>query len=52
MLTDIIPAPDKVSAHQRRKAAHTMEACGHGILYKKIDKIVKNTLQIVKNRLL
>ncbi len=29
---DIIPAPNIVSAHQRRKAAHTMGACGHGIM--------------------
>ncbi len=31
MSTDIIPAPNVVSAHQRRKAAYTMGACGHGI---------------------
>ncbi len=32
MSIDIIPAPNGVSAHQRRKAAHTMGVCGHGIM--------------------
>ena len=32
MSADIIPVPNAVSAHKRRKAVHTMEACGHGIM--------------------
>ncbi len=32
MSADIIPAPNVVSAHQRREVAHAMGACGHGIM--------------------
>ncbi len=35
MSADIIPAPNVVSAHQRREVAHAMGVCGHGIINSK-----------------
>ena len=38
MSLDII-APNEVSGHTRHKVPHTMEACGHSIVFQNAGKV-------------